>query len=103
MSGARGCFNCGGCALSSSPLPIFPHFPRIFPIFLEILRRTSSLPALFLPIGDAADDVLDFFIFPPHPYEIAGVCRVGVVRGRIYLVFKTHRERFMLRRPYLLK
>jgi hypothetical protein len=60
MSGARGCFNCGGCALSLSSLslPLSPsQFPNFRSSILVIYRDTS----LFLPIGDAADDDLVFF------------------------------------------
>ncbi|KAJ7691525.1 hypothetical protein B0H17DRAFT_1062857, partial [Mycena rosella] len=44
MSGGRGCFNCGGCALSSlSPLPFFFSRAcfRCFPRFRDTYGRTG--------------------------------------------------------------
>ncbi|KAF8212601.1 hypothetical protein K438DRAFT_1804839, partial [Mycena galopus ATCC 62051] len=57
MSGGRGCFNCGGCALSLSlSLPSCPTPTPIslFSVFFWARR---------IPIGDVADDV-SWLFFP---------------------------------------
>jgi len=85
MSGARGCFNCGGCALSLSSLSTHSPTPHV-PLRLSFsCTTTSSSSYPDLPIGDAADVDLNFFLHITKKNR-----HVGGVRGRIYSVFKSN-------------
>ncbi|KAJ7470175.1 hypothetical protein B0H11DRAFT_2041677 [Mycena galericulata] len=82
MSGGRGCFNCGGCALSSSSLLHFlPPFSLISPSFAALpdsLRHTHLLP--YIP-GTLLTMIVFFFL------HISFTKPRGMswsMRGRIY-------------------
>ncbi|KAJ6532836.1 hypothetical protein DFH09DRAFT_1092590 [Mycena vulgaris] len=68
MSGGRGCFNCGGCALSLSSLPS-PLFPLFFEIAFELFRETYSF---YIP-GTLLTTFISSFYNHSIPYTNAGV------------------------------
>jgi hypothetical protein len=101
MSGARGCFNCGGCALSllslSPSIPLFFIHSLILDLQYHSSRPTSPLPLLirsyttnhttlsYIPIlkGALLTVFCVFFLHFPqytiqhttYTYETPGACR----------------------------